>query len=59
MNWNNKYYKIAIAGAVLTFVLQLILGFIYDPFIPTALSSFYPVWVIVFVVGWRKEHPRR
>ncbi|MBC5994054.1 hypothetical protein [Pontibacter cellulosilyticus] len=59
MNWQNRYYKIAIIGAAITFLLQVILMFAVDPYLASVLSPLYPVWVIVFVVGWRKEHPRR
>lgn len=59
MNWPNRYYSIAILGAVATFLAQVILMFAVDPYLASILSPFYPVWVILFVVGWRKEHPRR
>ena len=55
----NLYYKTGIIGLVLTFVLQIILSFAVDPYFASILSSFYPVWIIVLVVGWRKAHPRR
>ncbi|MCC9165453.1 hypothetical protein [Pontibacter harenae] len=55
----NKYYKIAAVGAVVTFLLQIILAFAVDPYFASILSSLFPVWIILFVVGWRKEHPRR
>ncbi|MEJ8804356.1 hypothetical protein [Pontibacter sp. H249] len=58
MNWNNRYYKIAVYGAATTFLLQLISMFVVDPYFAAVLSPFYSVWIIVFIVGWRKEHPR-
>lgn len=59
MNLRNRYYKIAIIGAAATLLLQVILAFAVDPYLVSVLSPIYPVWVILFVVGWRKEHPRR
>ena len=59
MNLKNKYYTIAVVGAIVTLLLQLILTLTVDPYIAAVFSPFYPVWIIVFVVGWRKEHPRR
>ncbi|WP_162428169.1 hypothetical protein [Pontibacter pudoricolor] len=56
---NNKYYTIAIVGAIITFMLQVVLMVTVDPYIAAVLSPFYPVWVIVFVIGWRKQYPRR
>lgn len=55
----NLYYKTGIIGLALTFVLQLILMLAVDPYFASILSSFYPVWIIIIVVGWRKAHPRR
>ena len=59
MKMSNKYYRIAIMGAALTFLLQAILAFTVDPYFASILSPLYPVWIIVFVVGWRKVHLRR
>ncbi|WP_266203540.1 hypothetical protein [Pontibacter kalidii] len=59
MSLKNKYYKIAVYGFVLSLLLQLVLFFAVDPYIASVISPFYPVWFILFVVGWRKEHPRR
>lgn len=59
MNWQNRYYRVAIVGAVATFLLQVILMFAVDPYLASVLSPLYSVWVIIFIVGWRKEHPRR
>jgi len=59
MNWNNKYYRFAIAAAIVTFILQVILAISFDPYLASALTPFYAVWVMVFVIGWRKQHPRR
>ncbi|OKL40891.1 hypothetical protein [Pontibacter flavimaris] len=59
MNLRNKYYRIAVYGFVLSLLLQLVLFFAVDPYIASVISPFYPVWFILFVVGWRQEHPRR
>ncbi|SFG70126.1 hypothetical protein [Pontibacter chinhatensis] len=59
MRLKNKYYKIAFWGFVLSLLLQLILFIAFDPYLAAVVSPFYPVWFILFVVGWRKEHPRR
>lgn len=59
MNLNNTYYKIALIGIVLSLLLQLVLFFAVDPYLASVVSPFYPVWFILLVVGWRKEHPRR
>ena len=59
MNWNNRYYNIAIAGAIVTYLLQVILTITIDPYLASALTPFYAVWMIVFVIGWREQHPRR
>lgn len=58
-NERNKYYRIAIAGAVATFLVQLVVSFTIDPYLAAVFSPFYSVWIIVFVVGWRKKHPRK
>jgi hypothetical protein len=55
----NNYQKTGIIGLVVTFLLQIILSFAVDPYFASILSSFYPVWIIVLVVGWRKAHPRQ
>lgn len=59
MTGKNKYYTIAIVGAIVTFLLQVMLMVVVDPYIAAVLSPFYPVWIVVFVIGWRKQHPRR
>lgn len=59
MNWQNRYYRAAIIGAAATFILQTILALTADLYLASVLTPLYPVWIIVFVVGWRKEHPRR
>lgn len=59
MNLNNTYYKIAFIGFCLCIVLQLVLFLAIDPYLASVISPFYPIWLIIFVVGWRKEHPRR
>ena len=59
MRLKNKYYKIAFWGFVLSLLLQLVLFIAFDPYLAAVVSPFYQVWFILFVVGWRKEHPRR
>ncbi|PRY14920.1 hypothetical protein CLV24_103159 [Pontibacter ummariensis] len=59
MKLRNFYYKIAVIGFVLNLVLQLVLFFVVDPYFASILSPLYPIWFILFVVGWRKEHPRQ
>jgi hypothetical protein len=56
-NWN-KYYKIAFWGALVTFLIQLMVSMAIDPYLVAVFSPFYAVWFIIAVVGWRKEHPR-
>ncbi|WP_114782898.1 hypothetical protein [Botryobacter ruber] len=55
----NKYYKIAFAGVLVNLLLQVVLSFAVDPYLAAVFTPFYPVWFILLVVGWRKEHPRR
>ncbi|WP_276498482.1 hypothetical protein [Pontibacter litorisediminis] len=59
MKLSNNYYKLAFWGCVLSLLLQLVLFFAVDPYLASVVSPFYPVWFILFVVGWRKQHPRR
>ncbi len=59
MKLNNKYYTIAFWGVMITILLQLLLTFTVDPYIAAVLSPFYSVWLILLVVGWRKQHPRQ
>lgn len=61
MNRESKYYTLAAVGAVVTLLLQVILSVTVDPYLAAALSPFYPVWIwiILFVIGWRKQHPRK
>ncbi|GAB3525880.1 hypothetical protein GCM10027443_00430 [Pontibacter brevis] len=59
MKIENRYFRIAIIGLVLNLLLQVILFFVVDPYFATILSPLYSIWFILFVVGWRKEHPRR
>jgi len=54
-----KYYTIAYWGAGLTLLFQIILFFTVDPYVVAVLSPFYAVWIMVYVVGWRKEYPRK
>ena len=55
----NIYYLIGIAGLVLNLMLVLVSSIFVDPVFASILTSFFPVWIIILVVGWRKEHPRR
>ncbi|GHA65260.1 hypothetical protein [Pontibacter akesuensis] len=59
MNIQNKYYRIALIGAAVCIVLQVVLFFAVDPYLASVVSPLYSIWVILFVVGWRTEHPRR
>lgn len=55
----NVYQKIGVYGFILNLLAQLVTSFAIDPYFSAVLSPFYPVWIIFFVVGWRKKHPRR
>ncbi|GAA4439179.1 hypothetical protein GCM10023188_35330 [Pontibacter saemangeumensis] len=55
----NRYFRIAAIGLVLHILLQAVLFFVVDPYFASILSPLYPIWFILFIVGWRKEHPRR
>jgi hypothetical protein len=57
--FSNIYYTIAFVGASVTLLLQVILSLTIDPYLAAAVTPFYPIWVIVLVVGWRKMHPRK
>ncbi|WP_161889533.1 hypothetical protein [Pontibacter russatus] len=59
MHTRNRYYRIALIGLALQIVLQAVLFFAVGPYFASILSPLYSVWIILFVVGWRKEHPRR
>ncbi|MFT2011202.1 hypothetical protein ACMA1I_21205 [Pontibacter sp. 13R65] len=59
MRKRNKYYTIGFAGAGLTLLVQLVVAFAIDPYLAAVFTPFYSVWIILLVVGWRKEHPRR
>lgn len=59
MYLKNKYYRIALLGAAACLVLQVVLYFAVDPYLVSAVAPLYSIWVILVVVGWRKEHPRR
>ncbi|MCX2740648.1 hypothetical protein [Pontibacter anaerobius] len=59
MNLRNTYFKIALVGFMLSLLLQFVLFFAVDPYLASVISPLYPIWFILFVVGWRKEHPRR
>ncbi|QCR23927.1 hypothetical protein [Pontibacter sp. SGAir0037] len=55
----NSYFKVALYGAVATLALQVLVTFAVDPYLAAVFSPFYSVWIILVVVGWRKEHPRK
>lgn len=55
----NIYYRIGVVGLVLNLLLLFILPFAVDPYFASIFSSLVPIWIILLVVGWRKEHPRR
>ena len=57
-SWN-KYYKIAFWGAMATLLLQIVITVAVDPYLAAMFTPIYPVWGILLVVGWRKQHPRR
>ncbi|WP_162054431.1 hypothetical protein [Pontibacter pamirensis] len=59
MKIENRYYRIAAIGLVLNLLLQVILFFAVDPYFASILSPLYSIWFILFIVGWRNEHPRR
>ena len=59
MNTFNRYFRIAFTGLALQIVLQAVLYLVVDPYFAAVLSPLFSIWVILFVVGWRKEHPRR
>jgi len=57
--FRNRYYTIALTGLAANVMLQLVLYLAVDPYLASVISPFYPIWFILLVVGWRKEHPRR
>ncbi|TXK51996.1 hypothetical protein FVR03_02635 [Pontibacter qinzhouensis] len=59
MKKRNNYYTIAFAGAAITLAAQLIAAFTIDPYLAAVFTPFYSVWLILLVVGWRKDHPQR
>jgi hypothetical protein len=56
--WNN-YYRVGLIGLILNLVLLFVLPFVVDPYFTAMVTPFFPVWIMLLVVGWRKEHPRR
>ena len=58
MKKQNPYYVIGITGLVLNLLAYFILSFIVDPYFAGIFSAFFPVWIIILVVGYRKSHPR-
>ena len=59
MKKRNPYYLIGITGLVINVLLYIVLTFAVDPYFASIFTSFFPVWIIILVVGYRKEHPRR
>lgn len=57
--FRNRYYTIAFTGIIVNVLLQVILFVAVDPYLVAVLSPFYTVWIILLVVGYRKDHPRR
>ncbi|AKQ44983.1 hypothetical protein TH63_04015 [Rufibacter radiotolerans] len=56
--WNN-YYRVGLIGLGLNLLLLFVLPMVADPYFLGMVTPFFPVWIILLVVGWRKEHPRR
>jgi hypothetical protein len=54
----NVYYVIGTVGLAINLILVLVLNFTVDPVFASVFSSFFPVWIIILVVGLRKQHPR-
>ncbi|MFD3002922.1 hypothetical protein ACFS7Z_21325 [Pontibacter toksunensis] len=59
MKIQNRYFRIALVGLFLNIVLQVVLFFAVDPYFASIVSPLYSIWFILFIVGWRKESPRR
>jgi hypothetical protein len=59
MKKRNIYYTLGIAGLVVNLLLIIVLTFVVDPYFASIFHAFFPVWIILLVVGWRKEHPGR
>jgi hypothetical protein len=59
MKKRNIYYTIGTVGLALNLLLSLILSLAVDAYFASIFNAFYPVWIIILVVGWRKAHPRR
>ena len=55
----NPYYVIGTVGLVLNIVLYFVLSMAVDPYFANIFAAFFPVWIMILVVGYRKEHPRR
>lgn len=55
----NIYYTIGLAGLLLNLVVTFALPFLVDPYFAAIFNVFYPVWIMILVIGWRKAHPRR
>ena len=59
MKKRNPYYVIGITGLIVNVLLYLVLVFAVDPYFAAIFTCFFPVWIIILVVGYRKEHPRQ
>lgn len=55
----NPYYVVGTLGLVLNLVVYLVAGARVDPYFAGIFAAFFPVWIMVLVVGYRKSHPRR
>ena len=54
----NPYYLIGILGLVMNLVVYFIASIKVDLYFANIFASFFPVWIIILVVGYRKSHPR-
>lgn len=59
MKKRNPYYVTGITGIIVNLLLYFVLFFAVDPYFASIFTAFFPVWIIILVVGYRKEHPRR
>ncbi|KAA9345930.1 hypothetical protein [Adhaeribacter soli] len=58
MKKRNPYYIIGTIGLLLNFLATIILSYAVDPYFASIFTAFFPVWIIILVVGYRKAHPR-
>jgi hypothetical protein len=55
----NPYYLVGISGLVLNLVVYFVASIKVDPYFANIFATFFPVWIMILVVGYRKSHPRR